>query len=252
MSLLFLGLHRDLLNLHDSMEQRMEARQKRAEENPTAMVKTAFDTRRINQEEQFNPRRNLQNFQRSEPFITPEMSQKVRSLFKVKQAADTIREQFIGDPDWLDSNSRILCNALNNTLRVDQGDYDFFKPQFDYLDELLYLRYRLASDDIDKLSEREIKDRLLDKDERLLHKALFSNYRGRDGHMEKTSDREMPILKQTVVSQEDSLMEKLFGNVKATHDKKNVKRSVTISISDSIDDQVAKAEAALEDKKTEE
>lgn len=232
MSLYFLGLQKDLLAIHASLEKRSEVR----DESPSkGMVKVAFDTRRINQEEQFNPRRNLQNFQRSEPFISPEISAKIKTFFKIKSAADAIREQFLGDPDWLDSNSRILCNALNNTLRVDQKDYDFFKPQFDYLDELLYLRYRIASTDVESMTEEQIRGKLLDKDEKLLHKALFANYSPKES-IRKESDRDLPMLKQTVISQEDSLMEKLFGGVKASHDKKNVKRSITISISDSIDE----------------
>ena len=230
MSIFFLGLQKQLLSLHSNFEKRANR-----EDDPVkiGIIKQAFDTRRINSEEQINPRRNLQNYQRSEPFISEEIALKIKSLFKVKNAVDQIKGQFIGDPDWLDSNSRILCNAIDNTLRIDQKDYDFFKPQFDYLDELLYLRYRLASGDIDRLREDEIKDTILKRDEKLLYKSIYSNYLPTD-RIHKSSDQSLPMVKQTIISQEDSLMEKLFGNVKASKDSKSVERSVNIVIKDSI------------------
>lgn len=255
MSVFFLGLKKELLKLHASLEERSQgvsatsklraALESLALEDP-GMTKVAFDTRRINSETTVNPRRNLQNYQRTEPFISPEISQKIKNLFKVKTAADLIKDQFIGDPDWLDSNSRILCNAVDNTLRVEQKDYDFFKPQFDYLDELLYLRYRLATSDIERLPEEEIKNVLLSRDEKLMHKSLYANYRPKD-QMSKTSDQPLPIVKQPSYVQEDSLMEKLFGNVKANKDNKSVERSINIIIKDSVLGEEKKAESKKEE-----
>lgn len=215
MSIFFLGLTKDLLAIHASFEERAN---KSTDQN---MVKVAFDTRRINSEIQINPRRNLQNYQRSEPFISPEISNKIKNLFKVKNAADLIKDQFLGDPEWLDSKSRMLCNAVDNTLRVEQKDYDFFKPQFDYLDELLYLRYRLASEDLERLPEEEIKNILLSRDERLMHKSIYAKYAPSQTTV-KTGDSE------------DSLTKQLFGNVKADKHNKSVERSINIIIKDSI------------------
>jgi hypothetical protein len=250
MSLFFLGLKKDLLKLHSSFEERSKSISlgpslKTALSNK-GMKKTAFDTRRINSEVEVNPRRNLQNYQRSEPFISPEIAGKIKTFFKVKVAVDQIREQFLGDPDWLDSNSRILCNALNNTLRVEQKDYDFFKPQFDYLDELIYLRYRLASQDIERMREEDIRDVLLAKDERLMHKSLFANYAPKE-QMSKVSEQPIPIVKHTAYVQEDSLIEKLFGNVKANKENKSVERSINIIIKDSVLEEEKKAETKKED-----
>ncbi len=237
MSLFFLGLQKDLLDLHASFEDRSSkitgtSNLRTALEtlshgkHEEFMIKTAFDTRRINSETMVNPRRNLQNYQRSEPFISNEMSDKIKRFFKVKTAVDLIKEQFIGDPDWLDSNSRILCNAVDNTLRVEQKDYDFFKPQFDYLDELLYLRYRLGSEDISRLNEGEIKDVLLRKDEKLMFKSIYANYKTVEPKLQSTGN----------AGREDSLTEKLFGNVKANKENKSVERSINIVIKDSIVD----------------
>ncbi len=190
------------------------------------LVKQAFDTRRINQNTEFNPRRNLQYYQRSEPYIDEKTAEKIKLFFKVKTATDDIRNEFIGEPDWLDSFTRILCNAVDQTLRVDQKDFDYSQAQLDYFTELLYVRYRLLPEDINKLSQYELRNIFLNKDERLVRRSVFVNYK--DG-LNKHSD-----LNKTTVVQNDSLADKLFGNVKATSENKNVKRSVTITIDDSI------------------
>ena len=52
----------------------------------------------------------------------------------------------------------------------------FSNHKWTILNELLYLRYRLASDDINKMSENELKSIILNRDEKLLHKQIFANY----------------------------------------------------------------------------
>ena len=193
-----------------------------------AMVKVAFDTRRFNPETDVNPRRNLQNYQRSEAFIDKESSEKIKTFFKLKTAVDSVKEDFVGDPDWHDSYCRILSAALDRTLRVEQQDMDFFKPQLDYLEEMMYLRYRLSSADIVRMSEREIRNVLVDRDEKLLHKTLYSNYR--EGNVEK-SGRHVTLAAPMINGTD--LIEQLFGNVKASKDQKSVERTVTITIKDS-------------------
>ena len=192
------------------------------------LVKSAFDTRRINQNTEFNPRRNLQYYQRSEPYINNQVAEKIKLFFKVKTAADDLRQEFIGEPDWLDSFTRILCNAVDQTLRVEQKDFDYSHTQLDYLTELLYVRYRLRPEDIIQLSQHELRNIILNKDERLLRRSIFTNYK--DG-INKNSD----LNKNTSVPN-DTLMDKLFGDVKANKENKEVERSVTITIKDKIVD----------------
>lgn len=194
---------------------------------PTSLVKHAFDSRRVNQNTDFNPRRNLQYYQRSEPYLSAQAAERVGLFFKVKEAADEIREKYIGEPDWLDSHTRILCNAVDQTLRIEQRDFDYSHTQLDYLSELLYVRYRLRPEDITNASRDQLRDIFLNKDERLLRRSVFVNYQ-RDLH--KTSAPPTSKI-------EDTLTEKLFGGVKASKDNKSVKRSVNITISDSIDDE---------------
>lgn len=192
------------------------------------IVKKAFDTRHINQETDYIARRNLQNYHRSAQFIDKDASDKIKTFIKLKTAVDSLKDDFLGDPDWFDSYCRILCAALDRTLRIDQKDGDFFKPQMDYLEELLYLRYRLNADDINRLGERDLRQVLLDRDEKLLHKSIYRscNMGGQRNDLVSSS---APIVKGP-----DSLIDKLFGDVKATRDNKEVQRSVTITINDKL------------------
>jgi len=192
-------------------------------------VKNAFDTRRVNSETDFIPRRNLQNYHRSEAYIDKESSEKLKTFFKLKIAVDGIKEDFMGDPDWHDSYCRILSSALDRTLRVEQKDMDFFKPQLAYLEELMYLRYRLRPEDVQRLSEKELRTLVIDRDEKLLHKTIYSNYNL--GGIAKNS---LPT--HSIVKGPDSMIDKLFGDVKANQENKEVERSVTITIKDKIAD----------------
>lgn len=189
-----------------------------------SLVKQAFDTRYINQSTDFNPRRNLQYYQRSEQFIDSKISEQIKRFFKIKTAADDIQQEFLGEPDWLDSFTRILCNAVNQTLRIEQKDFDYSRGQLEYLDELLYVRYRLRSEDIESMSQHELRNIILNKDEKLVRKSIFINYK--NDLSKSGNSANQPV--------QDILMEKLFGNVKANKDNKEVERSVTITIKDSI------------------
>jgi hypothetical protein len=205
------------------------------------LVKSAFDTRRINQDTEFNPRRNLQYYQRSEPFIDDATARQVGLFLKLKAATDELREHFIGEPDWLDSYTRVLSNAVDQTLRVDQKDFDYSKPQLDYLSELLYVRYRLQPQDIETASKDVLKSLILNKDEKLAKRSIFINYKQ---DFNKASNNQLGnfynnaavIDTSKPVKQEDGLLEKLFGNVKASQENKEVERSVSIIIRDKIVD----------------
>lgn len=194
------------------------------------LIKQAFDTRRVNQDLEFNPRRNLQYYQRSEPYLSTQAADKIKLFFKVKNAADTIRTEFVGEPDWLDSYTRVLCNALDQTLRVEQKDFDYSQSQLDYLQELLYVRYRLRPEDIQTFSNDELKNVILNKDERLIRRAVFVNY--------KQGLTKTEIISKTTPS--DALIEQLFGNVKASKENKDVERSINITIRDRIVDNIKK------------
>src|ERR1022692_4222517 len=52
--------------------------------------KIAFDTRRIDQETEYNPRRGLQNYNRSEPFISEDLAQKIKNFAKLRDVLNEL------------------------------------------------------------------------------------------------------------------------------------------------------------------
>lgn len=188
------------------------------------MIKVAFDTRRIDQELEFNPRRGLQNYNRSEQFITESMSNKIIGFRKIKEVLDDIKSDFEKNAHWQDSYARVLCGTVDQVLRVNQkdGDYSDHQPSmgsFNYLDELLQLRYRINHDDINKFSNKQLRKIILDKDEDLINR-----------------ENKVEIKKSDIKESYDTLLEKLFGGVKATEENPSVERTITITIKDSIKD----------------
>jgi len=186
-------------------------------------TKIAFDTRRIDQETEYNPRRGLQNYQRSEAFITEAMSQKIKNFAKLRRVLEGLKQTYGREHEWQDSNARVLLSTLDNGLRTITKDGDFTDSQpglgsFDYLEELLHVRYRLTFDDLVKMGESDLKKVILLKDEELTHKDTSGN---------------LEITKSDVASQTyDTLLEKLFGGVRATKENPEVERTVTITIKD--------------------
>lgn len=212
----------NISKVHSSIEDRTDLRELRINslKNLTQPItKIAFDTRRINQETEYNPRSNLQFYHRSEPYITKNSAEALKLFFKLKMAVDSLKEEFFGDPDWHSSYCRILSAALDRILRVEQKDMDFSKPQMDYLNEMLYLRYRINENDLIKLNENELKGIIINKDEKLLHKQIYSQYNNKSN-----------IIKDS----NDSLINKLLGEVKASKENKEVQRSLTITINDKV------------------
>lgn len=188
-------------------------------------TKIAFDTRRIDQETQYNPRRGLQNYNRSEEFLSEAMGDKIKNFAKLRNVLQDMKEQFGKEHEWQDSNARVLLSTLDNGLRMIQkdGDYAVNQPaqgSFDYIEELLHVRYRLTFDDLSKKTASELKKVILSKDEELTRKDI---------------NKALEITKYDVANQTyDTLMEKLFGGVRASADGEAVERTVTITIRDSV------------------
>lgn len=188
------------------------------------MIKVAFDTRRINQETDYIPRRGLQNYHRSAEFISEATSQKIKNFVKLKKVLDQLKEEFGKQPEWQDSYARVLLNSIDRAIRFEQKDGDYAETQpgvgsLDYLEELLHVRYRLDMNIIKDKSENELKNILLSRDESLIKRDVDTN--------------NVEISKREVATQGyDSLLEKLFGGVKADKDNKSVQRSITITIKD--------------------
>ena len=195
---------------------------------PGNIVKLAFDTRRIDQETEYNPRRGLQNYHRSEQFISEATSQKLINFSKLRKVLNELKVEFGKTHEWQDSYARVLLDTLNKGLRTEQKDGDFSENQpamgsLDYIEELLYVRYRLHIDNLANLSEPELKKIILNKDEELVRKDI----------------NEVVDISRRDISEKsyDTLMEKLFGGVKADKNNKDCQRTITITIRDTVLDE---------------
>lgn len=186
-------------------------------------TKMAFDTRRIDQETQYNPRRGLQNYNRSDAFLTEAIAQKVKNFAKLRRALIGLKDKYGKEHEWQDSNARVLLSTLDNGLRVVAQDGDYAESQpgvgsFDYLEELLHVRYRLGFDDLVRMGESDLQRVILKKDEELTRKDVTSS---------------LEITKHDVSSQGyDSLLEKLFASCRATEENPDVERTITITVRD--------------------
>jgi hypothetical protein len=186
-------------------------------------TKVAFDTRRIDQETGFNPRRGLQNYNRSEAFVSEAMSQKVKNFAKLRTVLNTIHDKYGREHEWQDSNARVLLSTLDNGLRtfIKDGDFTDSQPSmgsFDYIEELLHVRYRLGFDDLTKLGEQELEHIILSKDEDLLHKDM---------------NHALEIRKSDIGKENyNDLIEKLLADCRASAEHPNVEREITIRVRD--------------------
>lgn len=133
------------------------------------MVKVAFDTRKIDQYNDYNPRRGLQHFKRQEPFVSTETREKINSLKVVQAILETAKEKYISDDNWLDSNSRILLDTVNRVLRKNIDDDNYSETQnslssIAYVEELLNIRYGINISDISEYNKEKIAEALLKHD----------------------------------------------------------------------------------------
>ena len=185
--------------------------------------KIAFDTRRIDQETEYNPRRGLQNYNRSEAFISEAFGQRIKNFAKLRSVLNGLKNVYGKEHEWQDSNARVLLTAIDNGLRTNINDEDFAINQpgvgsFDYLEELLHVRYRLAHDDLTRMGDQELAKVILSKDEELIQKDVKQS---------------LEITKRDVATQGyDTLLEKLFDGCRASVNSPDVERTITITIRD--------------------
>lgn len=206
--------------------------------------KFAFDTRRIDQEMERNPRANCQYWHRSEEFITEEQQAKINTFGKLLSVLEDVKKVYGKVPEWHDSYARILYDKIVNTLRIKQGDSDIFGPQLAYLEQLMFARYRLTLEQIDKEGVDDLKKALLAKDEDLVKRGIFFLNESsvfKDGNSN-------PVLTQTAAPQsividgsklqstQESIVNAIFGkdNVVRKEGEKTVERTITITIRDEV------------------
>lgn len=217
-------------------------------ESKSDLIKNAFDTRRIDQETTYNPRRGLQNYHRSEPFVSENMQKKIVAFSKLANILNDLKDQYGREPAWQDSYARVLCSSVQKALRIKQGDKDYSEVQpsmasLDYLEELMYVRYRLSAEDITNSDESMLRKAILAKDEFLVSEGFNTysqpiepmNLRYVNGNNDAMLEKVLGSLAQMMaqMKQPDDLTSKLF-DIKANSENKSVSRVVTIKIDDNI------------------
>lgn len=137
--------------------------------------KVAFDTRRIDQEKDRNPRRNLQYWHRSESFIDDETKSKLDIFAKLDDVVKDIKNNLEDQPEWFDSYARCLSSNLDRVkiTHADDNNIEVFKPHISYMEQIIYNRYRLTMDDIKKASPEKLRNIIISKDENLESKESF-------------------------------------------------------------------------------
>ena len=185
--------------------------------------KIAFDTRLMDQETEYNPRRGLQNYNRSEAFLSEALSNKVKSFAKLRKVLNQLKDVYGKEHEWQDSNARVLLTTIDSGLRTIAQDENFSVNQpgtgsFDYIEELLNVRYRLTVDNLTSMGDAQLKNIILSKDEELIRKDI---------------KQALEITKQDVAKQGyDTLMEKLFDGCRASAENPDIERTITITIRD--------------------
>lgn len=217
------------------------------EKKTQGFIKQAFDTRRVNQDIQRIPRRNLQFWHRSDEFIDEEKQKKLNAFTQLYSVAKKIKEEFETRPDWHDSYARILTDALERTLRVKQGDGDIDPEQLKYLEQLIDTRYGLRINDLEKVSELVLYNNILKKDEHLLKRGVI--YRDKENN-DNLEEKVMNILSKMNKNSNDNngvniytngdnsnnlneVLGSLFNGGTRKDGEKQVTRTITISITDS-------------------
>lgn len=197
------------------------------------ITKVAFDTRKFNPETDRNPRSNLQHYNRSAKFLEEEEIKKIEILSKLIDPIQEIKDTFEKDPDWQESYARILLDNLDKTLLINQKDLDIFKPQLEYLLQILYLRYRLTEEDVLNKTKDELKNIILSKDEKLLKKASVQQILLQKQAPTKVVNKQITNDSST----QEAIINAIFGNNNIRKDgEKTVERTITITIKDSVID----------------
>jgi hypothetical protein len=197
-------------------------------------VKNAVDSRRINQTIERNPRPAIQYFSRADQFIDNKDQTDINTFSKLLEPLIEIKASFGNEPEYLDSYCRILHENLERVLRVKQGDKDLFRPQIEYLKQLVFARYRLSVEEINRLSTAELKVKLLDKDENLIKRGLFIH----QTNVPEVKTATMPMKTgDKVINTQEAIVNAIFGNNDIRKgSEKSATRTITITISDRSDD----------------
>jgi hypothetical protein len=206
------------------------------------ITKVAFDTRRVDQEGTRNPRKNLQYWHRSDQFIEEEDEKKLKTFAKLAKVLTKMKTELGTSPEWFESYSRQLYDNVSRILRVKEADMDIFRPQLSYLEQLIFARYRLSMENLEKLSSEEIQDKILAKDEELIGRSAYlKETRGEDENVNSIRIKDANGQPLT----QDSIIQAIFGSGSLRKDgEKTVERTITITLRDNVIEKEAQPKKA--------
>jgi len=211
------------------------ARMAALKEIANPMVKKGFDTRRINQETERNPRTNLQYWHRSDDFIEESDAKKMRTFSRLYNVLTDLKNEYGKEPEWFESYARVLYDTVHRILRIKQADMEVFKPQISYLEQLIYARYRLGMNDIRTMSKRGLANKILSKDEDLMKRGDYLD----ETKLYTSGDKKAESAPKQIGdgNTQESIINAIFGNTGMRRDgEKTVERTITITVRDQVID----------------
>lgn len=198
--------------------------------------KYAFDARKTDQETERNPRHNFQNYNRSQQYIDEEDQKRLEAFARLVKPLEAIKKKFGTSPEYFHSYARRLHESVKSIMKVRESDMDIFRPQMDYLEQLLYARYRISTEDLNKMGSEMLKDKILSKDEDLLKRGSFMHITG-DPEDDRQKSANQSFVKDSDGGglTQDSIVNAIFGNNKLRREgEKTVERTITITIRDEV------------------
>lgn len=200
--------------------------------------KIAFDTRRMDQENERNPRINLQYWNRSQQFIDDEDQARLDTFAKLLRPLDKIKEKHGHHPEYFQSYARTLRDSIKRAIKVKEDDLDIFRPQLDYLEQLLFARYRLSLEGINKMAESAIYDKIIKRDENLIRRnAYLKATEDNEDNEDSYKKANQPIVKDSNGALNENLVNAIFGNNAFRREGENkVTRTITVTITDEVID----------------
>jgi predicted RNA-binding protein with RPS1 domain len=200
--------------------------------DPQPITKFAFDTRRVDQESDRNPRKNLQYWHRSDQFVDENDEKTLKTFAKLAKVLKRMKNKLGTQPEWFESYARQLYDNVYRILRVKEADLDIFRPQINYLEQLVFARYRLTKENLEKFSEDKLEQCILAKDEDLI---------GRSNYLKETEPEEQVkpqgFSKDSNATTQESIVNAIFGGANMRRDgERTVERTITITIRDNVID----------------
>lgn len=198
---------------------------------PHPLTKLAFDTRRVDQENDRNPRKNLQYWHRTDQFIDETDEKTLKTFARLAKVLKRMKKNLGTQPEWFESYARQLYDNVYRILRVKEADLDIFRPQINYLEQLIFARYRLTKENLEKFSESKLEERILAKDEDLIGRAAYL----KETEPDEPTMTSQGFSKDSNNTTQESIVNAIFGGAGMRRDgERTVERTITITIRDNV------------------